>query len=88
MTDKKEITQEAVSASLNVAVDQNGYTELLHWPAEHVAIDLADHDVDFEGVDTDVLIPFITAWQESKMGPKPPTELTSDELFDEPDSRR
>lgn len=80
----KEITQEAVSAALSTAVDQNGYTELLHWPAEHVAIDLADHDVDFEAVDTDVLIPFVTAWQEGRKAPKPAAaEATEDQIFAE-----
>jgi hypothetical protein len=60
------VTQESVSAALDVAVDQNGYVELINDPSEEVATDLADRDVDFEGVETDVLVPFVRAWQESR----------------------
>lgn len=59
-----KLTQERVDRSLNQALD-NGY-DLHFWPAENIAADLAEYDVDFEGVDPKTIEPFVADWKKRK----------------------
>lgn len=52
---------EMVHAALNTA-KANGYNMAL-LTDEQIAVDLCDYDVDFEGMDTTLLIPHIQTWR-------------------------
>lgn len=60
--------RERVFASLDTAVDENGYTELLTHPPEAVAIDLltAAGDLSEENLDTVEVTAIVIEWQDVK----------------------
>lgn len=61
----KMITQEMVDRSMETAV-ANGYLEEMLGNTEQVTIDLCDHDVDFEGQFSEVLVGQVADWQKRK----------------------
>lgn len=64
--------QDEVNTALDIAVDENGYEELLTKNPLQLAIDLCDDDEDFEEIIPEYLVPFIVHWQQKRW-------LTSDE---------
>jgi hypothetical protein len=58
--------QEMLDDILDIALDENGYSELLDWTQEQVATDLCDYCPDLEGQDTERLLPHIKDWQERR----------------------
>jgi len=63
---KKIITQAMVTESLNNAVDENGFDDILTWPPEQIADDLCNYDADFNDVPPGDLIPFIVNYLEQR----------------------
>ena len=64
--------QVAVDRNLDVAVDENGYRELLHEPAEIVATDLCECSQEFEdmveGTSFEELVACVAVWQKRRLG--------------------
>lgn len=63
----KTITQQMVTDSLNIAIDENGYDEMLTWTPERIADELCDYDADFEHAKPGDLIPFIVNYLETRL---------------------
>lgn len=61
-----KITQQMVTESLNIAIDENGYDEMLSWPPERIAEELCDYDADFAEAKPGDLIPFIVTYLEKR----------------------
>lgn len=62
----KTITQQMVTESLNNAIDENGFTDILTWPPERIAEDLCDYDADFNDAKPGDLIPFIVNYLKTR----------------------
>lgn len=65
-------TQDAVDRSCDTALLENGYSEMLDWTAEQLAIDLCDYNAHFEGVEWERLLPFVRSWldrRRTEVGP-------------------
>jgi len=60
--DKREV----VERNLNVAVDENGYTELLEWEPEQVAIDLCTYCPELDQIDPLELTALVADWQSKR----------------------
>lgn len=55
--------QQKVDAALDTAVKENGYEEIATWTAARLALDLVEHNVDFEAFSPARLRPFVDSWQ-------------------------
>lgn len=60
------ITQAMVTESLDIAIDENGFDDILQWTPEQIADDLCSYDSSFEGVPPGEIIPFIMTYLEKR----------------------
>lgn len=56
-----------VKASLDIAVDENGYQELVTMSPYEVAVDLCDFDKTFENEDVASVVHHVERWQKERM---------------------
>jgi len=59
-----KITQEQVDKCLNIAVYGNDYKKILSWETVQVCVDLVAFEKQFEGVEVELLLPFVENWME------------------------
>ena len=59
-------TQQEVDSALDAAYD-NGYTDIIHYTPNEVAVDLCDHAEPFEGEEVTDLVSLINNWQIRKL---------------------